>query len=157
MKKARTDNLLTAIKSPGHALSMKDPAHVEIFPDYIINKRHMVAAAVVAVPLLFGFTGLAIRYAAVASTLAEPGFESYARALCRWDCHWYLDISERGYERFPIPNQSNVGRWGFFPFYPMLVAVIRAIFPFATILVATITSIACSYAACLVAWPLLEN
>ncbi|RUU82426.1 MULTISPECIES: hypothetical protein [unclassified Mesorhizobium] len=159
MRKSGTENLVTAIKSPRHAPSKDHPEQFEIFPDYgsTINKRHMVAAAVVTVPLLFGVAGLAIRYAAVASTLAEPGFESYARALCRWDCHWYLDISERGYERFPIPNQSNVGRWGFFPFYPMLVAVIRAIFPFATILVATITSIACSYAACLVAWPLLEK
>ncbi|WP_292162037.1 hypothetical protein [Mesorhizobium sp.] len=39
----------------------------------------------------------------------------------------------------------------------MLVAAIRAIFPFQTILVATITSMVFSYAACLVAWPLLEK
>ncbi|RVA64664.1 hypothetical protein EN914_37085, partial [Mesorhizobium sp. M7A.F.Ca.CA.001.08.2.1] len=93
MRKSGTDNLVPAIKSPGDAPSMKGAEQFEIFPDYgpRINRRHMVAAAVVAVPLLFGFTGLAIRYAAVASTLAEPGFEAYARALCRWDCHWYVD------------------------------------------------------------------
>ncbi|MER9328536.1 hypothetical protein [Mesorhizobium sp. M0488] len=110
-----------------------------------------------AVPLLFMISGLVIRYAAFASVSAGPGFEAYARALCRWDCAWYVDISEHGYERFPIPGQSNVGRWGFFPLYPMLVATLRFVFPFPTILIATITSIACSYGACLVAWPLLEK
>lgn len=112
---------------------------------------------VAAVPLLFVLSGLAIRYAAFASVSEETGFAAYARALCRWDCAWYIGISEQGYERFPIPNHSNVGRWGFFPLYPMLVAAIRSVFPFPTILIATITSIACSYAACLVAWPLLEK
>ncbi|PAQ05348.1 hypothetical protein [Mesorhizobium temperatum] len=112
---------------------------------------------VAAVPLLFVLSGLAIRYAAFASVSEEPGFAAYARALCRWDCAWYIDISEQGYERFPIPDHSNVGRWGFFPLYPMLVAAIRSVFPFPTILVATITSIVCSYAASLVAWPLLEK
>ena len=116
-----------------------------------------IAVAVAAVPLLFVVSGLAIRYAAFASISAEPGFAAYARALCRWDCAWYIGISEQGYERFPIPDHSNVGRWGFFPLYPMLVAAIRVVFPFQTILVATITSIICSYAACLVAWPLLEK
>ncbi|RWK63449.1 hypothetical protein [Mesorhizobium sp.] len=113
--------------------------------------------SVATVPLLFVISGLAIRYAAFASVSEEPGFEAYARALCRWDCAWYIGISEQGYERFPIPDHSNVGRWGFFPLYPMLVAAIRSVFPFPTILIATITSIACSYAACLVAWPLLEK
>ena len=112
---------------------------------------------VAAVPLLFVISGLAIRYAAFASVSEETGFAAYARALCRWDCAWYIGISEQGYERFPIPDHSNVGRWGFFPLYPMLVAAIRSVFPFPTILIATITSIACSYAACLVAWPLLEK
>jgi hypothetical protein len=110
-----------------------------------------------AVPLLFMISGLVIRYAAFHSVSAVPGFEAYARALCRWDCAWYVDISEHGYEGFPIPGQSNVGRWGFFPLYPMVVATLRFAFPFSTILIATITSIACSYAACLVAWPLLEK
>ncbi|MER8481459.1 hypothetical protein [Mesorhizobium sp. M1322] len=121
-----------------------------------VDARAMVLT-VVAVPLLFVISGLAIRYAAFASVSEEPGFAAYARALCRWDCAWYIDISEQGYERFPIPHHSNVGRWGFFPLYPILVAATRSVFPFQTILVATITSIVCSYAACLVAWPLLEK
>ncbi|MER9301910.1 hypothetical protein [Mesorhizobium sp. M0496] len=112
---------------------------------------------VIAVPLLFMIGGLVIRYAAFASVSVEPGFEAYAHVLCRWDCQWYVDISQYGYERFPIPNQSNVGRWGFFPLYPMLVTALRFVFPFPTILVAMIASIACSYVACLVAWPLLEK
>ncbi|WP_245517105.1 MULTISPECIES: hypothetical protein [unclassified Mesorhizobium] len=118
--------------------------------------RFMVIA-VAAVPLLFALSGLAIRYAAFASVSADPSFAAYARALCRWDCSWYVNLSEQGYERFPIPNHSNVGRWGFFPLYPMLVAAIRSVLPFPTIVIATMASVACSYASCLVAWPLLEK
>lgn len=120
------------------------------------NFRAMVIF-ITAIPLVFVVSGLAIRYAAFASISAEPTFEAYARTLCRWDCSWYVGIAEKGYERFPIANQSNVGRWGFFPLYPMIVGMIGTVFPFPTIVVATITSIACSYAACVVAWPLLEK
>lgn len=119
-----------------------------------IGIRIMIVT-VVAVPLLFALSGLAIRYAAFASVSSDTGFAAYAQALCRWDCAWYVDISEKGYERFPIPNASNVGRWGFFPLYPLVVAAIRSVLPFPTILIATITSLALSYAACLVAWPLV--
>ncbi|RUT98942.1 hypothetical protein EOD23_26040 [Mesorhizobium sp. USDA-HM6] len=118
--------------------------------------RFMVIT-VAAVPLLFLLSGLAIRYAAFASVSADPSLAAYARALCKWDCRWYVDISEQGYERFPIPNHSNVGRWGFFPLYPMLVAGIRSVFPFPTLLTATAASLACGYASCLVAWPLIEK
>ncbi|WJI50234.1 hypothetical protein NLY44_27210 [Mesorhizobium sp. C089B] len=130
-------------------LALGDLAHANT------GGRLWVIAA--SVPLLFMISGLVIRYAAFHSVSAVPGFEAYARGLCRWDCAWYVDISEHGYERFPIPGQSNVGRWGFFPLYPMLVTTLRFAFPFSTILIATITSMACSYAACLVAWPLLEK
>ncbi|TIW54698.1 MAG: hypothetical protein E5V56_12400, partial [Mesorhizobium sp.] len=63
-----------------------------------IGIRVMIVT-VVAVPLLFALSGLAIRYAAFASVSAESGFAAYAKALCRWDCSWYIDISEKGYER----------------------------------------------------------
>lgn len=117
----------------------------------------LMVITVAAVPLLFLLSGLAIRYAAFASVSADPSLAAYARAFCKWDCTWYVDISEQGYERFPIPGHTNIGRWGFFPLYPMLVAGIRSVFPFPTLLIATVASLACGYASCLVAWPLMEK
>ena len=113
--------------------------------------------AVAAVPLVFLISGLAIRYAAFASVTAEPSFTTYVQALCRWDCAWYVGIAEKGYEHFPIPGQSNVGRWAFFPLYPTVVAVVRVLFPFPTIILASFVSMVCTYAACLIAWQLLDR
>ncbi|TIW16962.1 MAG: hypothetical protein E5V65_15985, partial [Mesorhizobium sp.] len=70
----------------------------------------LAVIAVAAVPLLFLLSGLAIRYTAFASVSPDPSLAAYARAFCKWDCTWYVDISEQGYERFPIPGHSNVGR-----------------------------------------------
>ncbi|PBB30654.1 hypothetical protein EOA79_22065 [Mesorhizobium sp. M1A.F.Ca.IN.020.03.2.1] len=117
----------------------------------------LTVIAVAAVPLLFLLSGLVIRYAAFASVSPDPSLAAYARAFCKWDCSWYVGISEQGYERFPIPGRSNVGRWGFFPLYPMLVAAVRTILPFSTIAIATAASLACGYVSCLVAWPLMDR
>lgn len=117
----------------------------------------LAVIAVAAVPLLFLLSGLAIRYTAFASVSPDPSLAAYARAFCKWDCTWYVDISEQGYERFPIPGHSNVGRWGFFPLYPILVAAVRTILPFSTIAIATAASLACGYVSCLVAWPLMDK
>ncbi|MDX8500827.1 hypothetical protein RFM99_20720 [Mesorhizobium sp. VK4C] len=121
------------------------------------SRIRLMVIAVAAVPLLFLLSGLAIRYAAFASVSPDPSLAAYVRAFCKWDCTWYVDISEQGYERFPIPGHSNVGRWGFFPLYPLLVAAVRAILPFSTIAIATATSLASGYVSCLVAWPLMDK
>ncbi|WP_245436257.1 hypothetical protein [Mesorhizobium tamadayense] len=117
----------------------------------------LTVIAVATVPLLFLLSGLVIRYAAFASVSPDPSLAVYARAFCKWDCTWYVDISEQGYERFPIPGHSNVGRWGFFPLYPMLVAAVRTILPFSTIAIASVASLAFGYLSCLVAWPLMDK
>ncbi|AZO08674.1 MULTISPECIES: hypothetical protein [unclassified Mesorhizobium] len=117
----------------------------------------LTVIVVAAVPLLFLLSGLAIRYSAFASVSPDPSLTAYVRAFCKWDCSWYVDISEQGYERFPIPGRSNVGRWGFFPLYPMLVAAVRSVLPFSTIAIATAASLACGYLSCLVAWPLVDR
>jgi hypothetical protein len=115
------------------------------------------ALAMAAVPLCFVISGIVIRYAAFTVVWPDHGLQAYVQSLCRWDCFWYLDISQRGYESFPIPGESNVGRWGFFPLYPIVVAAVRNILPFPTAIVAIATSIALSYASCLVAWQLLDR
>jgi hypothetical protein len=116
-----------------------------------------MAVTVLAVPLFFVVSGIAIRYAAFTAMWPDHSLEPFLRTYCRWDCAWYVGISEHGYESFPIPNHSNVGRWGFFPLYPMLVAAIRFVFPYPMNIVAITTSIACSYISCLVAWQLLDK
>lgn len=113
--------------------------------------------AVAGVPLLFALLGVVIRYAAFTQLWPDHSLAAYVQTLCRWDCSWYIGISEHGYEGFPIPGGTNVGRWGFFPGYPLLVTGVRAIFPFPTAYVAIATSIALSYASCLVGWHLLDR
>jgi hypothetical protein len=115
------------------------------------------ALAIAAVPLCFVISGIVIRYAAFTAVSTDHSLEAYVQSLCRWDCGWYVDISEKGYEGFPIPGESNVGRWGFFPLYPMVIAAVRGLLPFSTANVAIVTSIALSYLSCLVAWQLLDR
>ena len=122
-----------------------------------VNTGRSTVLAVAAVPLFFVFSGILIRYAAFTQVWPDHSLQPYIQSLCRWDCSWYVGISEKGYEGFPIPGESNVGRWGFFPGYPMLVAGVRAIFPLPTAIVAIATSIVLSYASCLVAWQLLDR
>jgi hypothetical protein len=121
------------------------------------NTGRFTALAIAVVPLFFVISGIVIRYAAFTAVWPDHSLQPYIQSLCRWDCSWYVGISEKGYEGFPIPGESNVGRWGFFPLYPMLVAGLRAVFPFPTAIVAIATSITLSYASCLVSWQLLDR
>jgi hypothetical protein len=121
------------------------------------NADYRDAVVVAAIPLVCVVVGLTIRYMAYASGAGDPSLEGYVRALCRWDCSWYVGIAEKGYESFPIANGSNVGRWGFFPLYPLIMRAISAAFDYPTIFIASAASIACTYTACLVAWPLLDR
>jgi hypothetical protein len=109
------------------------------------------------VPLFFVAAGILIRYAAFTVVWPDHRLEPYVQSLCRWDCFWYIGISEHGYEGFPISGGSNVGRWGFFPLYPTVIAGVRILFPLPTAQVAIVTSMALSYASCLVAWQLLDR
>lgn len=112
-------------------------------------------ALIVGLPLLFLVLGTAIRYAAFAASTGETGFAAYAQGLCNWDCHWYVRIAEEGYDPFPTPQASNVGNWGFFPFYPMIVAAISTVVTAPVIQIAAVTSLVATYAAGLLGWPLL--
>lgn len=112
-------------------------------------------ALIVGLPLFFLVLGTAIRYAAFVSATGEEGFAAYAQGLCNWDCHWYVRIAEEGYDGFPTPQASNVGNWGFFPLYPMIVSAISAVVPLPAVQIAAVTSLAATFAACLVSWPLL--
>lgn len=120
------------------------------------DERAAALALVVGTPLLFLLLGLLLRYAAFVSSSDEHGFLAFTQALCRWDCGWYIGIAERpGYHGFPIPGGNNVGSWGFFPLYPLLVSALTSVVPLPTLMVGSLTSMLLSFIAALAAWPLL--
>jgi hypothetical protein len=111
-----------------------------------------------AVPVICLCLGVSIRYVAAAYAVGtfEPQIAVF-EALCRWDCVWYLNIAEQGYDSFPTAKTNNVGNWGFFPLYPAMVGLFGAISPLSTLQTATLLSLALTFLSCLVAWPLLNG
>lgn len=100
--------------------------------------------------------GLLLRYVAFV-WWANPddfGFEAFATAQCHWDCTWFVEIAEGGYDGFPVPGRRNVGNWAFFPLYPSLVGLVASVSPLSTIATATLLSSVVTMGACLLAWPL---
>jgi hypothetical protein len=122
-----------------------------------VSGYRVQALALAAIPLCFAILGMVIRYTAHTQVSPDHSLQAYMESLCRWDCFWYLDISERGYEGFPIPGESNVGRWGFFPLYPIAVATFKTLLPFRSAIVAIATSMVLTYASCLVAFQLVDR
>lgn len=111
--------------------------------------------ALVLIPLAFAIVGLAIRYLAYAGTVDDASLANFAQGMCRWDCAWYIKLSQTGYDVFPVPSMINAGNWAFFPLYPILVAIVRTATCLQTIVAATGLSIVLCIASARVAWPLL--
>jgi hypothetical protein len=96
-----------------------------------------------------------VRYLAYANTVGDASVAQFVDGLCRWDCGWYVRLSEEGYDPFPVPSMINAGNWAFFPLYPMLIGTLRAVTGLPTMMVATAASIVLSIAAARIAWSLL--
>lgn len=109
------------------------------------------------VPLGFALVGLLIRYLAYANTIDGASLDQFAQALCRWDCGWYIRLSEEGYDPFPVPSMVNAGNWAFFPLYPILVGLLRMATGLPTIVVGTGLSILLTIVTARVSWPLLNR
>lgn len=109
----------------------------------------------VLIPLAFAIVGLAIRYLAYAGTVDDASLANFAQGMCRWDCAWYIKLSQTGYDVFPVPSMINAGNWAFFPLYPILVAIVRTATGLQAIVAATGLSIVLCIASARVAWPLL--
>ncbi|QQR35961.1 hypothetical protein JI749_16755 [Devosia oryziradicis] len=107
------------------------------------------------IPLACAALGLLVRFLAYANTVDAASVANFAEGLCRWDCGWYVRLSEEGYDPFPVPSMINAGNWAFFPLYPLLVGALRMATGLPTMVVATATSILLSVVAARVAWPLL--
>lgn len=112
-------------------------------------------AVLLLIPAAFAVVGLLVRYLAYANTVGDVTVAHFVDGLCRWDCGWYVRLSEEGYDPFPVPSMINAGNWAFFPLYPMLIGALRAVTGLPTMLVATTASIVLSIAATRIAWPLL--
>lgn len=110
---------------------------------------------VLLLPLLFVLSGTLIRFFAFRYAQPDAEWTQYFSALCRWDCTWYIRMAETGYDTFPVPSRVNAGNWAFFPFYPILVGLVAKIIPLPTIALASLMSIATTYVAVVLAWPLL--
>lgn len=118
-------------------------------------KHDRQTAFVLLLPLIFVVLGMAIRFAAFRYQLPDRPGSDYFDVMCRWDCGWYINIAETGYDRFPVPNRINAGNWAFFPFYPILVGLITKVIALPTDITASIVSTMVAYAAVIAAWPLL--
>jgi hypothetical protein len=110
----------------------------------------------IAIPLLFLLTGTALRYLAWSGGGDAVG-QGFAVAFCRWDCIWYSEIVEGGYNVFPVSGEKNVGNWAFFPLSPLLMRGASAFVPLPLPLLGLIVSSALSIGSCLVAWRLLDR
>jgi len=111
--------------------------------------------ALLLIPLAFAAVGLLIRYLAYSQTVGGASLAGFADGLCRWDCGWYVRLSEDGYDPFPVPSMINAGNWAFFPLYPMLIAALRTVSGLPTMVVAMTASIGLSVLAARLSWPLL--
>jgi hypothetical protein len=74
--------------------------------------------------------------AAIASGLTAAKLLAYAllangqfpRALCQWDCTWYVSIATHGYDTAPhLVDGQLQANWGFFPLYPLLIRGLDAL------------------------------
>jgi hypothetical protein len=81
---------------------------------------HSLRAAVVLALVL------ATAKLAVYAVLAMPA-GGLTKALCQWDCDWYLSVAGRGYDRAPLGDLDQAN-WAFFPLYPLLIRAAHVLF-----------------------------
>jgi hypothetical protein len=87
--------------------------------------RWAAVAYVMIAAALTGLTALAVNVAGTDPTLQFDG-ASVVGGWCRFDCTWYVDIADRGYdanhafEHFPAhPTSADQSSVAFFPGYPV--------------------------------------
>jgi hypothetical protein len=82
--------------------------------------------ALLAVLALLALFGTAWRFGAYLSIAAHPSAQGFVDAMCVWDCTWYANIVEHGYQPYPetlnFGGPAGIANWAFFPAYPLLSA-----------------------------------
>jgi hypothetical protein len=117
--------------------------------------RTHVSVFIWLVPALALLAGLVVRYLGFRAALPDADLSQMVASFCRWDCEWYVRLAETGYDPFPVPARTAAANWAFFPLYPVAVGLLAQMVPLDTIWVATLVSLALSYLAVLLAWPML--
>lgn len=111
----------------------------------------------VAIPLGFALLGFLLRLFAYLQAGWHPELSTYPDGLCRWDCQWYVNLVNGGYDTYPAPTLLDAGNWAFFPLFPAIVGSVRALTGLPVMDVASAISMTFAGLAAIVAWPLLER
>ena len=114
--------------------------------------------ALLAVPVLLALSGAALRFCAYLSITAQPSAQGFVDAMCVWDCTWYANIVEHGYQAYPetlnFGGPAGIANWAFFPAYPLLVAAVQRLSGAPPALLGMLVSSLLTLGAVLVARPL---
>jgi hypothetical protein len=120
-----------------------------------VARRIPQIVILLAVPLGLGVLGYVLRLFAFLDAGWSPSFWNYPDGLCRWDCLWYVNLAQGGYDTYPAASLLDNGNWAFFPLFPMLVGGLYAATQVVAIHIASLLSMLFSGLAVLTAWPLL--
>lgn len=86
----------------------------------------------------------------LANTVILHNHGTFANAMCKWDCKWYLTIIESGYDhglRIKPQIWKGLANWAFFPLYPNLIAIISKVTNLDTVNVGIIFNQICIFIA----------
>jgi hypothetical protein len=126
-----------------------------------VSARRPADIADIAVPVVLMLAGMALRYLAYAWVYEGPSPAGFVRSLCVWDCYWFSDIAQHGYQAYPeqvnFGGPAGIANWAFFPLYPALAAVIGRLTSLAPDIVGTLVSPLLTLAAVMVSRPLFRE
>ena len=105
--------------------------------------RALVLALLIAV-------GASVLFAAgyvFVNTLLPP-LNSGLRTLCLWDCGWYGNIAESGYDSAPTMQNGAASDYGFFPAFPIGAKLVQLVTGFGFARAGLLFNAACSLLFC---------
>ena len=112
----------------------------------------------VLVPIAFALAGGVFRYIAYLTLNHAGSPQGFVSAMCVWDCYWYGDIAEHGYQAHPevlnFGGPAGIANWAFFPLYPMLIGGLEKLVPIPSAVLGAIVSPLLTLAAALLSRPL---
>jgi hypothetical protein len=128
----------------GAMTPLREPARTETSADQparaslrVPIKAYVLSRAVV---LIAALPGLWLHDPAGGPWPALPGGAMLARLFSRWDGAWYIYIAQHGYPS-KAAYESGLGKYAFFPLFPMLVRAVAAVTPLSMVNSALFVSI----------------
>ncbi|MDR3470763.1 MAG: hypothetical protein P4M09_03600 [Devosia sp.] len=90
------------------------------------------ALATIGIPVGLALAGAVVRYGAYLSVAGGGTPQGFVSAMCVWDCYWYGDIVQHGYQAYPetlnFGGPAGIANWAFFPLYPLLISALQRVF-----------------------------